>query len=142
MNEDGRVIATDYAPDVGWLEAGDQPEGTLIGPTWTVESEFSRDGEEYVLVQTLTFTSDGRVAFDAGCHTGVGSVSVEPGRIRVSDLVLGAVSCGSAVADLDAAAMAVFAANELRYTIDAGVLHLQAGSNSLQLQATYERPPG
>jgi hypothetical protein len=91
--EEGRILATDYAPDVGWLEEGDQPELSLVGPVWVLGSEFTREDGSFTLDQTLTFTSDGRLSIDAGCNLGVGNVTAEPGTLRVSDLVLTEVPC-------------------------------------------------
>ena len=39
--EDGRVVATDYAPDSDWLEVGDQPGLPLVGTAWTVGADSS-----------------------------------------------------------------------------------------------------
>ena len=37
MIEDGRVVATDYAPDVGWLVEPEDPGLPLVGSTWIIE---------------------------------------------------------------------------------------------------------
>ena len=94
------------------------------------------------LVQTVSFTDDGRISFDVGCKTGVGSVAVEPDVLRVSDLRLTGIACGSVVAEITDAAMTVLGAREVSYSIDRGILRLRAGPNELQLEARYEGPPG
>jgi hypothetical protein len=139
--EGGRIVATDYAPDVGWLEEGDQPELTLVGPVWAFGSDFTRGEESLTLVQTLTFTADGRVVIDAACHTGAGDVTAAAGTLQVRDLVLAEVPCSADVAEFDAALTGVLSADEIAYTIDAGVLELRAGEKTVQLVANFEGPP-
>jgi hypothetical protein len=139
--EGGRVLATDYAPDVGWLVAGSQPEPTLVGPIWTVGSEFSRDGASMTLVQSLAFTADGRISFDAGCTTGDGTVVVELDTLRVRDLVLADVSCGNDMAPFTARFLDVLTAGDIAYTLDPGRLELRAGARTLRFQAEYDGPP-
>jgi heat shock protein HslJ len=140
--EAGRVIATDYAPDAGWLVAGSQPEPTLVGPTWTLDTDFTRGSESMTLVQSLTFTAAGGISFDAGCTTGEGAVAVEPGVLRVRELVLTDVSCGSDVAQFTARFMGVLTAGDITYTLDTGLLELRAGTEVLRLDAQYDGPPG
>ncbi len=135
--EPGRVVATDYAPDVGWLQAGDQPEPTLIGPTWSLESPVTVSGEEMTLVQSLTLTADGAMTLDAGCSTGTANVTVEPGVLHVTDIAMSNVGCSSAVAERTATFMAVLSAGDIAYTIEPGVLELRAGSSVLSFQARY-----
>ncbi|HET9755601.1 MAG TPA: META domain-containing protein [Candidatus Limnocylindrales bacterium] len=139
--EAGRVVATDYAPDAGWLVTGSQPETTLVGPTWTLDTEFTRGNESLTLVQTVTFTTAGRVSIDAGCMTGEGAVVVEPDALRVRDIVVTDVPCGSGVAQLSARLMSVLTAGDLRYTLDTGLLELRAGTDVLLFQAQFEGPP-
>ena len=62
--------------------------------------------------------------------------------LRVNDVVLTDVGCGNVVAEITDAAMTVLGAREVSYSIDRGVLRLQAGQNELQLEARYEGPPG
>jgi hypothetical protein len=139
--EAGRVLATDYAPNVGWLVKGSQPEPTLVGPTWLVESDFDRDGETMTLVQTLEFPATGRVSFDAGCTTGNGTVVVEGATLRIRDLVLAEASCGSGIAPLTARFLDVLTAGDIAYTLDPGVLELRAGTGALDFRAEYDGPP-
>jgi hypothetical protein len=139
--EAGRILATDYAPDVGWLVKGSQPEPTLVGPTWTVGSDFDRDGETMTLVQTLEFPAAGRIAFDAGCTTGKGTVVAEGATLRIRDLVLAVASCGSGIAPLTARFLDVLTAGDIAYSLDAGLLELRSGTGTLRFQAEYDWPP-
>jgi len=114
----------------------------LVGPVWNLESDFNRGDSSLTLVQTLTFTADGRIVIDAACNVGGGNVIVERGTLRLHDLSLTEVACSSDIAEFGAAVMAVLSADEIAYSIDAGVLELRAGPNVLRLMATYEGPPG
>ena len=148
--EAGRVVATDFAPDAGWLEEGPQPGLPLVGPIWTEEAEFSGDaassapdGGGIVIVASLEFTADGRVVVDTGCSTGRGNVTLEPGALRISDLSLSAPTCHrSDTAAFDARMRAVLSANQFTYTIELGVLELTAGPDTLRLRGAYDGPPG
>ncbi|HEX2470391.1 MAG TPA: hypothetical protein VHK05_07370 [Candidatus Limnocylindrales bacterium] len=139
--EAGHVLATDYAPDVGWLVKGSQPEPTLAGPTWLVESDFDRGGESMTLVQSLEFTAAGGISFDAGCTTGSGTVVVEAATLRIRDLVLADASCGSGIAPLTARFLDILTAGDIAYALDPGLLELRAGTGTLRFHAEYDWPP-
>ena len=66
---------------------------------------------------------------------------VEPDALRVRDLVLTDVPCGSGVAQLGARFMGVLTAGGLRYSLDTGLLELRAGTDLLLFQAQYHGPP-
>ena len=140
--EGGRIAATDFAPDVGWLERGDQPQVQLVGPTWTRETPLTQGGEELTLIQTIGITADGKISFDVGCQTGVGNVTVEPGTLRLADVALTDVGCGDVVSEITAETMMVLGAEEVTYTLEGALLRLQADRHVLQLEARYEGPPG
>ena len=138
MIEDGRVVATDYAPDVGWLVA-DQDQGIpLVGPDWVIE----RDFPNVSVVNRLSFTPDGQVLFEAGCNTGTASVVVDGATMQISDVSLTERDCRLELAEVEAEILAVLAAGDISYTQDAGVLVLRAGTNVLSLQGTFEAPGG
>ena len=136
MIEDGRVVATDYAPDAGWLEEGAQPEVRLDGPTWATDFELTGEGE-VVIRHELAITPDGKISFDTGCTTGEGNVTVEPDTLRVSDLVLTEETCSTEMAELDARTMAVLRAGEIKYVITRGILQLWVGDNAIRFEASY-----
>ena len=150
MIEDGRVVATDYAPDVGWLEEGPQPGLPLVGTTWTEEAEFSGDAASgapdsggIMIVASLEFTADGRVVVDTGCSTGTGTVTLESASLRINDLSLTEPTCSRTdTAAFDARMRAFLSANEYTYTIESGFLELTAGPDTLRLRGAYEGPPG
>jgi hypothetical protein len=142
MIEGGRLVATDHAPDVGWLIKGDQPILGLVGPTWTLESEVVVNGETMTLVQSITFGEGGAVAFDSGCNLGTASTTYGASTLQVEDIETTFAGCSPAVAELDAAFMAVLSAGEIEYVLADGVLDLRSGSNLLRFSATYRGPPG
>ena len=139
--EDGRVVATDYAPDVGWLVEGDQPGQTLVGAPWWLDSEIVVDGQSMTLVQTLLFNDDGTMTLDAGCDTGTASFEEGPDRLRVTDITLVHVGCSDVVAQLTETFMSVLSAGEIEYSLGQGTLELRAGSDVLRFRANYEGPP-
>lgn len=139
MIERGRVAATDYAPDAGWLEEGTQPELTLVGPVWEMGSESG----SLLIVQTLAFTEDGKVSIDAGCRTGVANVTVEQGTLRIGTPVLteNGSGCGLQVAERSAALIDSLTADRLAFTIEDGILELRSSSKVLRFTATFAGPP-
>lgn len=137
MIEDGRVVATDYAPDTRWLEEGAQPEVRLEGPTWTTEFELTGQGGVYSVIQVLVITADGRISIDTGCTTGEGNVTIEPEKLRVNDLVSTEDACTDEMAEVDAKTMALLGAGEINYDLTRGVLQLWAGEHALQFEADY-----
>ena len=137
--EDGRVVATDYAPDPDWLEVGDQPGLPLVGTAWTVGADLP-DGATSIEA-TIEFTADGRVIVDA-CRIGTGTVTAEGGTLQIRDLRLTENTCTlPGTAEFDAAIWAVLSKPELTYTIEAGVLELHAGQDVLRLQGHYPPAP-
>jgi heat shock protein HslJ len=137
--EGGRVVATDFAPDVGWLVEAPQPEPlALIGPSWTVvsdQNDVSRSSGPFEFEQTVRLTPDGRVSIFAGCHRGTGRATVDGRALRIFRLDLTPVSCRPEVAELDARLMTFLTADDLTYRIeeDNGELELHSGSDTLWL---------
>jgi heat shock protein HslJ len=141
--EDGRVVATDYAPDTGWLQEGAPPEVRLEleGPTWATEFELTGEGGVFSVIHELVITADGKIAFDTGCNTRVGNVTIEPDKLRVSDLVATENACTDEMAEADAKTMAVLGAGEINYSLTGAVLQLWAGEQLIQFESDFE-PPG
>ncbi len=138
--EGGRVVATDYAPDQGWLEEGAQPGLPLVGTTWTVGADLP-DGSTSIEA-TVAFTADGGIVVDA-CRVGTGTVTAEGSTLRISGLSLTESTCTlPGTTEFDAAIWAVLSKPELTYTIEKGVLELRAGQDVLRLQGTTDGPPG
>jgi hypothetical protein len=145
MIEDGRVVASDYAPDAGWLVSGEDPGLPLVGTNWTIEREIRNNSEIGSVGMTLRFATDGQLLLDL-CRRGTATVRVTPDTISLRDLTLTEKTCSAEVAelpeviDLEADIRAVVSKGEISYTLDAGVLELRAGSEALVLQGNPDIP--
>jgi hypothetical protein len=126
--EGGRVVATDHAPDAGWLVRTEDPGLPLVGPTWRSLIDIE---------STLEFTPDGRIVVDA-CVVGSGRVTVAPGTIVASDLSLVERACHPDTAALEAPLRAILEAEEMAYTLAGGFLTLSANETDVRLQGTVE----
>jgi len=139
--EHGAVVGTDYAPDVGWLVPGTQPELTLVGPTWYTEANLVGDGS-LTMVQTLRFTNDGQIKIDAGCTRGSANVTVEQGTLRMGDLALSDVPCRTGDAKRASAELiARLSVDSIDFAIVGSTLELRLDSVVLRFTATYSGPP-
>jgi hypothetical protein len=143
MIEDGRVVATDYAPDVGWLVEPEDPGLPLVGTTWIIGRDFQSGS--LTVEMSLIFTSDGHLQLDL-CHRGDATVQVTQDTMRVTDIALTSDACGAEVTEMttemEAEILAVLTADELSYTVEAGILELTAGSNVLRFVGSPDHPPG
>jgi hypothetical protein len=139
MIEDGRVVATDYAPDVGWLVQPVDPGLPLIGTTWIIERELQ--GGSMIVMMWLIFTSDGELQLEL-CQRGNATVQVTQDTIRVTDMALTGDPCGAEVTEMESDVLAVLTGDEVSYVVDAGVLDLRAGSNVLRFVGSPDPPPG
>jgi hypothetical protein len=150
MIEDGRVVATDFAPDAGWLTPGPQPDVGLIGPTWSVQSwtvgdrrvpmPFDATTHAYAFVQ---FTTDGRVVTDAACGPGrvEGDVVVEGHTVRITGFERRSAPCGGVATGIDVVIQDVLLAPGLVYEIRGATLDLQSAAGGLRLIAEDAPPP-
>jgi hypothetical protein len=139
MIEDGRVVATDYAPDAGWLVAGADPGLPLVGTTWTIEREIP--SRSITVVMWLIFTADGQLSLEL-CQRGDATVRITPDTMRVTDLALSGDACIAEITEMEAEILDVLSADALSYTVDAGILELRAGSNVLRFVGSSDPPPG
>jgi hypothetical protein len=139
MIEDGRVVATDYAPDVGWLVEPDDPGLPLVGSTWIIEREIP--SRSLTVVMWLIFTADGQLQLEL-CQRGEATVQVTQDTMRVTDIALTGDACSAEVTEMEAEILAVLSAGEISYTLDAGILELRADPNAIQLTGSPDPPPG
>ena len=130
--EDGGVLATDSAPDVGSPVASDDLGLPLLASAWSVEREI--EGGAMSVVSTIIFENDGTISVDAGCNTGTANVTIGTDTVLVTDLVLTENECRSEVMDFEAMVLDVLSADEITYALDAGVLELSSGGNTVQFQ--------
>jgi heat shock protein HslJ len=115
------------------------PDLPLVGPAWRVESVITGDVVSSVpepVVATLLFTADGEVFIDTGCNKGGANVEIGPDRLRFTDLVITEASCEAPFGELETPMLLVLRADEVTYSIDADLLHLQAGERGLELRGS------
>ena len=139
MIEDGLVVATDYAPDVGWLVQPVDPGLPLVGTTWIIERELQSGS--LTVMMWLIFTSDGELQLEL-CQRGDARVQVTQDTIRVTDIALTGDPCGAEVTEMESEILAVLTADEVSYVVDAGILDVRAGSNVLRFIGSPDPPPG
>jgi hypothetical protein len=62
--------------------------------------------------------------------------------MRFTDIALAGGSCSPEVTQMEAEILEVLSADELSYTLDAGILELSDGTNVLRFEGTADPPPG
>lgn len=139
MIEEGRVVATDYAPDIGWLVQPADPGLPLVGTTWTIEREIP--SRSVTVVMWLIFTAEGQLNLEL-CQRGDATVQVIPETMRVTNIALTGSACSAEVIEMEAEILSVLSADEISYAVDAGILELRAGSNVLRFVGSPDPPPG
>jgi hypothetical protein len=126
--EAGKVVATDYAPDTGWLVAGEDPGLPLVGTRWIVGYDFA--GGSRSIEYTLRFENAHTFSIDT-CRPGTGIATVGPSSMRVTDFRLSENTCSQAtleeIEEFEASVLGVLSADQISYIVDAGVLELRAG---------------
>jgi heat shock protein HslJ len=114
-----------------------EPDLPLTGTTWTVDTILSGDAASSVpdgAVASLVFTDQGRLEVNTGCNGGSGTYEATDHSLRIGDVAQTLIGCEGAVAQLEAAVLAVINAEEIEYAIDAGSLTLMAGDQGLVLR--------
>ncbi|HSW41696.1 MAG TPA: META domain-containing protein [Patescibacteria group bacterium] len=112
------------------------PDRPLLGTRWVVDGLVSADAVSSVpagVVGALTF-SPGRVEVEAGCNRGGGDVTVTDTTIAFGPIALTKMACEDGAMEVERTVLAVLA-GEVRYTIEAGGLLLDAGPVGLMLRA-------
>jgi heat shock protein HslJ len=112
------------------------PDRTLEGTRWVVDGIVTGDAVSSVpagITAALTI-ADGKLALEAGCNIGGGSVTVSPARLTVGPLMLTKKACERGPSMLESAVLEVLT-GEVAYTIEADVLTLTNGRNGLTLRA-------
>lgn len=112
------------------------PDRPLIGTRWVVEGLASAGTTSSMpigVVAALTFT-DRRVDVEAGCNRGGGAVTITDSSLAFGPITLTKMACLGAATEVERAVSAVLS-GQVRYTIEAGTLTLDAGANGLVLRA-------
>ena len=144
--EDGRVVATDYAPDVGWLDPLPEPDLRLVGPSWALES-LRTDGVTTTVPggagATLTFEPDGDMEIDAACGPDGDAATFRRRLTRTLDNTLRMTPlydverrCGGSSFILGPAIFELFEDGEVTYSVDDGVLRLSTDRRAALFKAT------
>ncbi len=112
------------------------PDRPLVGTRWVVDGLASAGAVSSVpvgVVAALTF-ADGQVNVQAGCNRGGGAVTVTDATLTFGPIALTKMACEDGVMQVERAVTAVLS-GEVRYTIEAGTLTLDAGAAGLTLRA-------
>ncbi len=85
------------------------------------------------VVAALTFSA-GRVDVEAGCNQGGGAVSVTDATLTFGPIALTKMACEGSAMEVERLVAQVLS-GDVRYTIEAGTLTLDAGAVGLTLRA-------
>jgi heat shock protein HslJ len=115
-----------------------EPDQQLVGPTWVLSSIITGDAVSSIPVgvsPTISFTADGRVEYFSGCNSGGGQYAVDGGRLGFANLVMTDMACAGAAGQVEAEVIAMLAADDIQFSIDADNLTLQAGDLGIMFTA-------
>jgi heat shock protein HslJ len=116
-----------------------EPDLTLVGPTWTVESLITGDAVSTVPAgasATFAFKADGTVDVSPGCNRGSGTWRLEGTGLAIENVGLTKMACDGPQGQLEAFVLQVIEAGTLTATIDASVLTIQGPGGGLQLRGS------
>jgi heat shock protein HslJ len=116
-----------------------EPDLSLSGPTWVVESIFSGDAVSSApagATATLVFHADGTLDVDDGCNQGSARWTAVGTSITIAGLGLTKKACAGPANALEAAVIATLGAPSIAASIDANRLTLRAGTGGLGLRAS------
>jgi heat shock protein HslJ len=112
------------------------PDRPLEGTRWVVDGLVTGDAVSSMpagVVAALTF-AEGQVLVEGGCNSGGGTFEISDGTLLIGQLVLTDMACGPDAMAVEQAVTAVLSGTVV-YTIEAGVLTLDAGGIGLVLRA-------
>lgn len=112
------------------------PDQSLEGRTWTLDGIVSGDAVSSVPVgvsASITIEGD-RVDVHAGCNTGGGSVEVTPDTLTFGPIATTKMACEAGAMSVETAVLAILS-GPVNYSIDAGLLTLDAGGAGLMFRA-------
>jgi heat shock protein HslJ len=117
-----------------------EPDLTITGPTWIVDSIFSGETVSSVpqgAVATLVFHADGTLEVDTGCNTGQGRWQPVGAGIDVSDLGLTKKGCAGAAGELERAViLALGGEGTIAAAIQGNQLILRGGGGGIGLRGS------
>jgi heat shock protein HslJ len=112
------------------------PDRPLAGTRWIVDGIVEGDAVSSMpagVVAALTFSAD-RVEVEAGCNRGGGAVSVTDTTLTFGPIALTKMACDGGAMEVERLVSGVLS-GDVRYTIEAGTLTLDAGAAGLMLRA-------
>jgi len=113
------------------------PDRPLVGTRWVVDGLVEGDAISSVpagVVATLTFSADS-VEVETGCNRGGGAVTLTDRTITFGPFVSTKMACQGGSVEIERILMATLK-GEVRYTITAAALVLDAGAAGLTARAT------
>ena len=113
------------------------PDRGLEGTRWVLDGIVSGDAVSSVPVGvTAAIQIDGgRVAVEAGCNRGGGTVEVTADRLTFGPIALTKMACESGAMSVESAVVSVLS-GAVGYAIDGDVLTVEAGDAGLSFRAT------
>jgi heat shock protein HslJ len=112
------------------------PDRPLEGTRWVVDGLVTGEAVSSMPVgvtAALTF-AEGQVLVEGGCNSGGGTFEISDGTLLIGQLVLTDMACGPDAMAVEQAVTGVLSGT-VAYTIEAGVLTLDAGGIGLVLRA-------
>jgi heat shock protein HslJ len=114
----------------------------LVGTTWTVTGTVATEAVSSVPMNStasITIADDGRVAVDAGCNTGSGSVEVTDDTLTFGPIGITKMMCPPEQMDLEAAVLGVLQGG-VAYEVSGSNLSLRSGTGAgeIGLELTAE----
>jgi heat shock protein HslJ len=117
-----------------------RPDLPLEETRWVVEGVVANDAvTSYAATASLTITGD-RVAVEAGCNRGAGSVTVGEGTLTFGPLALTKMMCDETSMELEAAVTGVLS-GEVSYAIDSDQLVLTNAATGTELRLRADTAP-
>jgi heat shock protein HslJ len=117
-----------------------RPDLPLEDTRWVVDGVVANDAvTSYAATASLTITGD-RVAVEAGCNRGAGTVTVGDGTLTFGPLALTKMMCDETTMQLEAAVTGVLA-GEVSYEIDSDQLVLTNAATGTGLRLRAEADP-
>lgn len=112
------------------------PDRPLVGTRWVVDGIITGEATSSIpmgVTAALTFTND-RLAVEAGCNTGGGTVAIEASTFTVGPLAITKKACQPAATMVETAVLAALS-GQVAYTIQADRLTITNGQAGLTLEA-------
>jgi heat shock protein HslJ len=112
-----------------------EPDASLIGTTWSLESLVSGDAVSSVMAPaTLVLEEDGTIRGSTGCREFTARYELNGADLRVSDVVVDQVECDEALASQDTHVLGTFE-GQVRLSIEGSRLSISGTDRGLDYLA-------